>query len=313
MKTEVSTQRHLLMLETAFGEEIVGFLHDPTIVEVMLNPDGHVFIDRLKEGKTPTNVHIHPNQAENIIKLVASYKNNEVHERIPVIATDIPFMGARFQGWLPPVVKAASFAIRKRATHIFTLDQYVEQGTLNAKSAKFLEDAVLNRKNILVVGGTGTGKTTFVNALLNVLKGTNDRILILEDLPELQLLAEDAVFMSTTPYVSMRDLVQGSLRMRPDRIIIGEVRDGAALELLKAWNTGHPGGVSTLHANSIESTPHRLEDLIREVVATPPYYLIPEAIDLIVFLERSKTGLRQVKALAELTGFKDGKYSFKTL
>lgn len=311
MKHEAAQQRHILMLETAFGQAIMDYLQDPSIIEIMLNPDGHIFIDQLRIGKSPTQIFISPEQAENIIKLVASYKNYEVHEKTPMVATEIPFLGARFQGWLPPVVKAASFAIRKRATNIFTLEHYVKEKALTQKQAYFLQNAVLNRKNILIVGGTGTGKTTFANALLDVLKGTNDRILILEDLPELQLLAEDVVFMNTTDSVNMRDLVKGSLRMRPDRIIIGEVRDGAALELLKAWNTGHPGGISTLHANSIETTPYRLEDLIREVVATPPQYLIPQAVDLVVFIERTKHGLRKIQSLATLTGFEQGKYQFK--
>ncbi len=311
MKNAIAKQRHVNMLETAFGEDIMQFLQDPSIIEIMLNPDGHIFIDQLAAGKSPTSLFLPPEQALNIVKLVASYKNYEIHEKTPMVATEIPFFGARFQGWLPPVVKAASFAIRKRATHIFTLDDYVEKGTLSARQAESLKEAVLGRKNILIVGGTGSGKTTFSNALLDVLKGTNDRILILEDLPELQLMADDVVTMNTTDSVSMRDLVRGSLRMRPDRIIIGEVRDGAALELLKAWNTGHPGGISTLHANSVETTPHRLEDLIREVVAVPPHYLIPEALDLIVFIERDKSGQRKIKSLAKLTGYFDNQYHFE--
>lgn len=313
MKHDIAKERHINMLETAFGSDIMGFLNEPSVIEIMLNPDGQLFTDQLRIGKKPTGVYLPAEQAENIVKLVASYKNYEIHEKTPMVATEIPFLGARFQGWLPPVVKAASFAIRKRATHIFTLEDYVAAGTLTKKQASALHNAVLERKNILIVGGTGSGKTTFANALLDVLKGTDDRILILEDLPELQLLAQDVVLMSTTDSVSMRDLVKGSLRMRPDRIIIGEVRDGAALELLKAWNTGHPGGISTLHANSIESTPYRLEDLIREVVATPPHYLIPQAIDLVVFIERTRDGLRKVQSLAKLTGFENGKYQFSLL
>src|ERR1700677_1193818 len=172
MKNELVIQRHVDMLQTALGEEIMGFLHDPSVIEIMLNPDGHIFIDQLMIGKSGTGLHIAPKQALNILKLVASYKNHEIHEKTPMVATEIPFLGAPFQGWLPPVVKAASFAIRKRATQIFTLNDYVQKGTLTQKQADYLREAVLARKNILVVGGTGSGKTTFSKALLDVLRGT---------------------------------------------------------------------------------------------------------------------------------------------
>ncbi|MDA7742533.1 ATPase, T2SS/T4P/T4SS family, partial [Francisellaceae bacterium] len=158
------------------------------------------------------------------------------------------------------------------------------------------------------VGGTGSGKTTFSNALLDILTGTDDRILVIEDLPELQVRVDDLVTMTTTSHVSMRDLVKGSLRMRPDRIIIGEVRDGAALDLLKAWNTGHPGGVCTIHANSVESVPYRLEDLIQEAVITVPRSLILQSVDLIVFISRDKAGKRKITDISELKGYENGEY-----
>lgn len=305
---DVAKERYLDMLSTACGTLIMGFLYEESVIEIMLNPDGQLFVERLYHGKTNTGTVIPPSQSENIIKLVASYKNQVVHQQLPVIATDIPFLGARFQGWLPPVVKQPCFAIRKRATHIFTLEQYVSQNTLTTEMAIWLKNAVLQRKNILVVGGTGTGKTTFANALLDTLQGSSDRILILEDLPELQIKADDVVMLGTTDTIDMRTLVKGTLRMRPDRIIMGEVRDGAALELLKAWNTGHPGGICTLHANSLESTPYRLEDLIREVVMTIPHNLISQAIDVIVFIERNGKGERKVSKIGKLTAFHNNQY-----
>lgn len=311
--SEITKQRYLDMLSTACGPAIMTYLNDPQVIEIMLNPNGELFVEKLGEGKFATGNYVAAEQSENIVKLVASYKNQVIHAKRPYIATDIPFLGARFQGWMPPVVAQSTFAIRKRATQIFTLDDYIAQGSVSSLQAEFLREAVLNRKNILIAGGTGTGKTTFANALLALLSDTPDRILILEDLPELQILSEDVVIMNTTDSVSMRDLVKGSLRMRPDRIIVGEVRDGAALELLKAWNTGHPGGICTLHANSIESTPYRLEDLIREVSASIPHYLISEAIDVVVFIERLKDGNRRIRDIARLMHHDSGKYEFEKI
>jgi type IV secretion system protein VirB11 len=305
---DLAEKRYLDMLETACGREIMRLLNDDSVIEIMLNPDGHLFVERLNLGKKPTGVILPATQSENIIKLVASYKNQVVHEGSPMIATEIPFLGARFQGWLPPIAKQPTFAIRKRATHIFTLDHYVKNGALPEEMANFLKEAVLDRKNILIAGGTASGKTTFANALLDVLSGSTDRMIVLEDLPELQIACDDVVMLGTTDIINMRDLVKGTLRMRPDRIIMGEVRDGAALELLKSWNTGHPGGICTIHANSLESTPYRVEDLIREVVMSIPHNLILQAIDLIIFIERDKNGLRKVSEIGELSGFNQNRY-----
>ena len=288
-------ERQLNMLKTAFGLKIMSLLHDDKVVEIMLNPDGRVHCERIGEGKVITDIVIAPEQSENILKLVASFKNQVANEENPEIAAELPFEGARFQGWLPPVVAQACFSIRRRAVAVFTLDQYVEQGALTHTQAQLLKSAMLDRKNIVIVGGTGSGKTTFANALLAQLSGADDRVLVIEDLPELQVKVQDLVTMTTTSSVSMKGLVKGSLRMRPDRIIIGEVRDGSALDLLKAWNTGHPGGVCTIHANSVESTPYRFEDLIQEAVVTVPRTLILQAIDLIVFISRDKAGKRKIR------------------
>lgn len=307
----IARNRYLEMLRTAFGMEIMDWLNRDDVIEVMLNPDGCLWVETLAGGKENTGVVIAEENSENIIKLVAAYKNEVADAKVPMVATEIPFHGARFQGWLPPVVSKPTFAIRKRAIHVFTLDDYVVAKSITAKQKQVLIDAVQKRLNIVIVGGTGTGKTTFANALLRELKGTPDRLLVLEDLPELQVEVDDVVMMATSPTVNMRELVKGSLRMRPDRIIIGEVRDGAALDLLKAWNTGHPGGLCTLHANSVESTPYRLEDLIQEVVVTVPRNLILQAVDLVVYIERDKKGQRKVKAIASLKDYVDNGYQLE--
>jgi len=304
----VVKDRQLKMLETAFGKEVMDYLYDDTIIEIMLNPDGRLHYERIGEGKVATDIYIASEQSENILKLVAALKNQVANDEHPEVSAELPFQSARFQGWLTPVVAKACFSIRRRAVAVFTIDEYVAQGALTSQAATFLKNAIQTRKNIVIVGGTGSGKTTFANALLAELQNSQDRILVIEDLSELQVKVKDLVTMTTTSHVTMRDLVKGSLRMRPDRIIIGEVRDGSALDLLKAWNTGHPGGICTIHANSVESTPYRFEDLIQEAVVTVPRTLILQAIDLIVFIERDKSGKRKIKNLAELKGYDNGKY-----
>ena len=274
------------MLQTALGEDILAMLSNDDIIEIMLNPDGKVVIDTLLSGKQETDVRIKRMQSANIIKLVAAFHNQIADYASPMIASDLPFAKERFQGWLPPVVERATFAIRKRAKIIMRLSDYVKDGALAQDDKNKLIQALKDRKNIIVVGATSSGKTTFTNALLAELESYNERLLILEDLPELQCLSDDIVHMFTSPDVSMRDLVKGSLRMRPDRIMIGEVHDGGAHDLLKAWNTSHPGGICTIHANSLESARLRLYDLVQEAVESVPEHLIEEAVDVLVMMKK---------------------------
>lgn len=298
-----STRRHLDMLTTSFGKDIVELLENPDIIEIMLNPDGKLWAESYQKGKYFTDIVFSDIQATNIIKLAAAYHQEIADYEHPEVSCELPETGARFQGWLPPVADAPTFTIRKRATRIYTLESYVESGSITTEQSNQLRSKIKERKNILIAGGTGSGKTTFANAILNELKDCKDRIIVLEDLPELQITAADCVKLVTTSTVSMRTLVKGVLRMRPDRIIIGEVRDGAALELLKAWNTGHPGGICTIHANSPEATISRLEDLVHEVVSVIPSRLIQEAIDIIVFMQRDHQGKHTINSITELTAY----------
>lgn len=299
MKNLKTAQRHLDMLTTAFGATITALLEDPDVIEVMLNPDGKLWAESYAKGKYFTAITLSSAQAGNAVRLVAATHSEVVDAEHPVVACELPETGARFQGWLPPVVSAPSFTIRKRATRIYTLDDYLRHGSITEEQVAILRQAIKARKNVLIAGGTASGKTTFANALLHELADTPDRVIVLEDLPELQIAVADCVKLTTTNTVSMRDLIKGVLRMRPDRIIIGEVRDGSALELLKAWNTGHPGGICTIHANSPEATISRLEDLVREVVTQVPSSLIREAIDIIVFMRRDAQGKYKVASITE--------------
>jgi type IV secretion system protein VirB11 len=216
----------------------------------------------------------------------------------PIVSAELPPRGERFEGLLPPVSRAPCFAIRKPAGRIFALDDYVSSGVVTAEQRQALKDAVASRANIIVAGGTGSGKTTLANALLAEIARLNERVVLLEDTRELQCAAEDVVALRTQPgSVTLSDLVRSTLRLRPDRIIVGEVRGGEALDLLKAWNTGHPGGIATLHANSAQAALARLEQLAMEACTTPPTALIAEAIDLIVFIQRGGPAGRVVSEI----------------
>src|SRR5487761_1473833 len=292
-----AVSRGARMLRTALGPAIAAFLEDPAIVEVMLNPDGRLWIDRLTTGLADTGGRLSAADGERIVRLVAHHVGAEVHAGAPRVSAELPDTGERFEGLLPPVVTAPAFAIRKPAVAVFTLDDYVASGTMTAGQAALLRGAVASRKNILVAGGTGTGKTTLTNALLAEIAGTSDRVVLIEDTRELQCRAPNLVAMRTKDGVaSLSDLVRSSLRLRPDRIPIGEVRGAEALDLLKAWGTGHPGGIGTIHAGTALGAMRRLEQLIQEAVVTVPRALIAETIDLVAVL----TGRGSARRLSEL-------------
>ena len=264
------------MLRTALGPAIARFLEDPSIVEVMLNPDGQLWIDRLSSGLMDTGESPAPD-GERIIRLVAHHVGGEVHAGAPRVSAELPETGERFEGLLPPVVSAPAFAIRKPAVAVFTLDDYVVAGIMTSGQADALRDAVAARKNILVAGGTSTGKTTLTNALPAEVAKTGNRVILIEDTRELQCKAPNLVALRTRDgVVSLSDLVRSSLRLR--RIPIGEVRGAEALDLLKAWGTGHPGGIGTIHAGTALGALRRLEQLIQEAVVTVQRALIAETV-----------------------------------
>lgn len=290
------------MLRTALGAEITRLLDDPAVVEVMLNPDGRIWVDRLAGGLAETGEVLSAADGERIVRLVAHHVGAEVHPRSPRVSAELPETGERFEGLLPPVVAAPAFAIRKPAVAIFTLEDYVAASIMTAGQAATLRAAVAARANILVAGGTSTGKTTLTNALLaEVAKGA-DRVVIIEDTRELQCAAPNLVAMRTKDGVAtLSDLVRSSMRLRPDRIPIGEVRGAEALDLLKAWGTGHPGGIGTIHAGSGIGALRRLEQLIQEAVVTVPRALIAETIDLVAVLS-GRGSARRLTELARIDG-----------
>ncbi|MGY0572510.1 P-type conjugative transfer ATPase TrbB [Bradyrhizobium sp. RDM12] len=290
------------MLRSALGTAIAGYLEDEAIIEVMLNPDGRLWIDRLSSGLADTGETLTAEDGERIIRLVAHHVGAEVHVGAPRVSAELPGTGERFEGLLPPVVAAPAFAIRKPAAAVFTLDDYVASGIMTPAQARILKNAVAERKNILVAGGTSTGKTTLTNALLAEVAKTADRVVLIEDTRELQCKAPNLVALRTKDGVAtLSDLVRSSLRLRPDRIPIGEVRGAEALDLLKAWGTGHPGGIGTIHAGSALGALRRLEQLIQEAVITVPRALIAETINFVAVLA-GRGADRRLAELALVTG-----------
>ncbi len=301
-RESVAVERGTRMLRTALGPAVARFLDDPAIVEVMLNPDGRLWIDRLASGLADTGERLPTTDGERIIRLVAHHVGAEVHAGAPRVSAELPGTGERFEGLLPPVVAAPAFAIRKPAVAVFSLADYVAAGIMSDAQADALRRAVTERKNILVAGGTSTGKTTLTNALLAEVARTGDRVVLIEDTRELQCAAPNLVALRTRDgIVSLSDLVRSSLRLRPDRIPIGEVRGAEALDLLKAWSTGHPGGIGTIHAGTAIGALRRLDQLIQEAVFTVPRALIAETIDVIAVLS-GRGSARRLAELAQITG-----------
>ncbi|GLS34914.1 conjugal transfer protein TrbB [Mesorhizobium tianshanense] len=307
-----SHPRLVRKLQDSLGEAICAALDDPAVVEIMLNPCGRLFIERLGQGISAAGT-MPGGAAEIIIGSVAHALHSEADEDRPIISGELPIGGHRFEGLLPPVVSAPSFTIRKRASRLIPLDDYVRDGTMTTNQASVIRNGIDARLNIVVSGGTGSGKTTLANAVIAEIVKTapEHRLVILEDTAEIQCAAENAVSLHTTDVVDMGRLLKSTMRLRPDRIIVGEVRDGAALTLLKAWNTGHPGGITTIHANSANSALRRLEQLTAEASQQPMRDVIGEAVDLIVSIERTPKG-RRVRDVIHVEGFANGQYEIES-
>ena len=294
--------RRVRMLRTAMGPLIAAALEDPDVVEVLLNPDGSLWLDRLSAGRAPTGVTLSAADGERIIRLVAAHVGAEVHRGQPLLTAELPETGERFEGVLPPAAHGPAFALRKRAVGVIPLDRYVGDGMMTAEQAGLLRQAVHERQNILIAGGTSTGKTTLANALLAEIATTGDRVLVLEDTIELQCAARDHVPLRTRAgAVSMAELVRATMRLRPDRVVVGEVRGGEALDLVKVWGTGHPGGIATIHAGSALGALLRLEQLILEVAVNPPRALIAEVVNVVIYIA-GRGRERHLETIARVTG-----------
>lgn len=308
-------ERAKIKLQRDMGPELLAALNDPKTVEMMLNADGKVWLERLGEKMQCIGA-LRVAQAQAIIETIAGFHSKAVTRNKPILEGEFPLDGSRFAGQLPPVVPAPTFAIRKKAVAIFTLDQYVETGIMTPVQRQALVEAVAKHQNILVIGGTGSGKTTLVNAIINqmVTNDPTERVFIIEDTGEIQCAAANHVQYHTSLDVSMTALLKTTLRMRPDRILVGEVRGAEALDLLDAWNTGHEGGAATLHANNATAGLARLRSLITRNEGAPAEieHLIGEVVHIVVHIARTPEG-RRIQQIIEVAGFVDGEYVIKSL
>lgn len=294
---------------------MLAHLNNQTVMELMLNPDGQLWVEEFGKAMYCAG-EVDANNAHKLICSIAHYHKEIIDRNNPVLECELPTDGSRFEGLVPPLVAQTSMTIRKKATRVFTLAEYVTSGIMTEEQKAKLESAVAERRNILIVGGTGSGKTTLANALIEavVRLHPNDRVLIIEDTNEIQCQAKNAVIMRTyeKAKVGMKELLRVCLRSRPDRILVGEVRGGEALDLLKAWNTGHPGGLATIHADSPVMGLERLEQCIREVSAHVDRNVIASTIHTVVFIKKTEEGQKRVDRIIEVTGCDEhGKYLFR--
>lgn len=306
--------RIALAIRQTIGSEMVNLLEDDSVIEIMRNANGSLCIERLGCDIEESSINLSDRAAESFIKLLASSANEVCNEKNPSIALKIPYWRARFQGLLPPVVESPSFSIRKHNRQVFKLEDYLAKGELSQRHYDCLIQAVRERHNIIISGGTGSGKTTLANAILGKMIDTKDRIITVEDTPELYIKSKNSQQIFTKDHVGYdsRKALKDILRLRPDRIVLGELRDGACLDLIKAWNTGHSGGLTTVHANSCELALRRIESLIAEVSITIPRELIAQTVHVVIQVQR-QGAKRNVSEIKRLSGLDGHNYKFDSM
>ncbi len=301
-------------LTRELGPDIVAALSDDLVTEVLLDESGTLWLERMGQALAPFGT-MPAHQAESLMNTVASSVQSAITRDRPILECELPLDGSRFSACIPPVALAPVFSIRCRPRRVFTLDEYVASGSMTQNQRELITGAVLRRDNIIVAGGTGSGKTTVVNAIIEHISAMcpDDRIVVIEDTREIKCAARNRLMLRTDieSGQDMIRLLRHTLRQRPDRIVVGEVRGPEALALLKAWNTGHPGGASTLHCDGAHLALPRLESLIAEASAIPMQRLICEAVKWVVYVERLN-GVRRVQTVQSVTGWDGSRYLVST-
>lgn len=298
-------------LRRELGPQICAFLDAPDVIEIMLNPDGLLWVERMGEPMESFG-RMMPYQAEAIMTTVASVYKTTITRDNPILECELPFDGSRFEALIPPICLAPAFTIRRKALRIFTLDEYESSGIMTSRQVELLKQAIRDHQNILVVGSTGSGKTTLTNALIDYTAQAfpDERLVIIEDTAELQCRSPNQITLRATDQVDMLRLLKATMRLRPDRILVGEVRGPEALALLKAWNTGHPGGVATVHADDASLGLLRLEELVSEASLTPRAQTIARTIHVVVFIAKTAVG-RRVQEIISVQGHDGTNYITK--
>lgn len=299
-------------------DEIVGhgpiepLLREADVTEIMVNAWDRIYVERFGRIQSVEAAFLDEAHLRRVIDKIVSRVGRRIDEASPMVDARLPD-GSRINAVIPPVsLDGAALTIRKFAANPYKIDDLVAFGTLSQPVATMLSACIQGRLDVLISGGTGTGKTTLLNVLSQMLPA-NERIITIEDAAELRLAQEHVVRMEYRPpniegrgEVTIRDLVRNALRMRPDRIVIGEVRDGAALDMLQAMNTGHDGSLTTIHANSPRDSLSRLETMVLMSGMDLPVRAIREqvasAIDVIVHLTRLRDGTRRVTQITEVIG-----------
>lgn len=300
-------------------ECLFPYLQDDDITEIMLNPNSELWVDSLSHGSLSV-ASIDSRKAQTIIYSLAGLMGRIITPEDPFLEIDLPndmgLQGERISALMPPVVSKPTFTIRKRSKHLFSLNDYVKSKRLSTENAVIIKSWLRERKNILVAGSPGSGKTTVTNSLIHEVcqENPNERFIILEDVPELKCSGKNQVPCLTSPHVSLGRLLISATRSKPSRILVGEVRSKEAYDMLLAWNIGCLGGIGTIHANGVRAALRRIIDLCYLAGhLTPPIDLICETVHAIIFVERRGTQSGFITDMALVNGYRNGEFDLLTM